>query len=174
VKKTTISSFTKCYFSQKYPILMTRLESISFQRVTLTPRCIFTILDEEENCTALAHEECNLRELVLVAKLMPRYWQSISKSKHRKVPRYISWNLHNIPQQNLHAQVRRVQSKWRTSSCGEPHESQLQNCSQVQGWSETLTAIDASPDVSMSNIIIYNMRRDNRRGIILRRFAKFA
>lgn len=127
--------------SCQYPILMTCLESISFQRVTLTSRCIFTILDEEENCTALAHEGCNLRELVLVAKLMPRHWQSISKSKHRKVPWYISWNLHNIPRQNLHTQVRRVQSKWRTSSkCG----SQLQNCSQVQGWSATLTAIDAS------------------------------
>lgn len=76
------------FLGTHYAILMTRLESISKNDAN-AEMYIYDIGWRGKLYTALAYEGCNLRELVLITKLMPRHWQSISKSKHRKVPRYI-------------------------------------------------------------------------------------
>lgn len=76
------------FLETQYAILMTRLESIPKSDANVE-MYIYDIGWREKLYTALVYEGCNLRELVPVAKLMPQHWQSISKSKHRKVPRYI-------------------------------------------------------------------------------------
>lgn len=133
----------------------------------LTPRYVYLWYWVTENCAAqrmLFTWTCARGKIDAAAPTV-----NTSKGVNRNIESYRYSYMHSAcytRRCNLHARVNRVRFRWRTSSRS-PRDSQLRNCSQVQGWTTALTAIDTSPDVSMSNAVI-RVGRNIRYGWILR------